>query len=181
MQLAGRCLDHTNVVLFPYLAERSARLFAKVQLNLDSKLRRRTIDSSQNAVTRLHPVMSYWPYNRLKFQARQLSIALLSAIPKALRLGLKHIEVQLSMIAHEAKDEFALELEGPPALWANDATQAWRRREALLRIHGKTIIHSVAVVAIDTTSKIGMRLNKAIIRMGEGAGKDQGIEFIVDD
>jgi hypothetical protein len=50
-----------------------------------------------------------------------------------------------------------------------------------LRIHGKTIIHSVAVVAIDTTSKIGMRLNKAIIRMGEGAGKDQGIEFIVDD
>ncbi len=71
-------------------------------------------------------------------------------LSKALLLGLHTTDVHWAMIALKAKDEFALELEGPPVLWADDVTQAWRRREASLRNHARAIIRSVAVVIEDT-------------------------------
>jgi hypothetical protein len=78
--------------------------------------------------------------------AKQLSITLLSTLSNALRVGLKSIEVHWTMIAIEAKEEFALEIEGGPrSVWADDVTQAWRRREASLINHGRTIIHSVVM------------------------------------
>ena len=76
-------------------------------------------------------------------------------LSKALCLSLHNIGVHWTTIAHKAKDELALELEGPPALWADDVTQAWRRQEASLRNHGRAIIHSVADVIEDT--KVRMR------------------------
>lgn len=98
-------------------------------------------------------------------------MAFLSALSKALKLGLANIELHLSTIVHEAKEEFALEFEGPPALWAEDAAQAWKRREASLRNHAKAIFHSVSVAIEDTKSGLmkQVQLSSGINRKG-GAG-----------
>jgi hypothetical protein len=81
-------------------------------------------------------------------------------LSKALHLSLHNIDVHWAMIAHKVKEEFTLELEGPPALWADDVTQAWRRQEASLRNHGRAIMHSVAVVIEDTKMRIRFQMQR---------------------
>jgi hypothetical protein len=181
MKLVGRCLDHTKNVnvlrprRLPNIAKSSAQLVANVHHTLDKQLRHMFKDSAHNAVTavlRIQSDSSSSPQQRRNTRlflarhvpqfppAKQLSITLLSTLSKALRLGLKNIEVHWTMIAIEAKEEFALEIEGGPrSLWADDVTQAWRRREASLINHGRTIIHSV-VNAIEET-KTGTRRIKS--------------------
>ena len=180
MKLAGRCLDHTknlNVLRprrLPNIAKSSAQLVANVHHTLDKQLRHMFKDSAHNAINVLRiqsdsSSSSQQRRNTRLFLARhvpqfppakQLSITLLSSLSKALRLGLKSIEAHWTMIAIEAKEEFALEIEGGPrSLWADDVTQAWRRREASLINHGRTIIHSV-VNAIEET-KTGTRRIKS--------------------
>ena len=147
------------IVTIALLAKRSAQIFGTIHLTLEKLWRRRVIDSPhRDTVLRLvQPDFSSWPHNRLfvRHQLLQMRVALSAMLSQALRVSLHNIDVHWAMLAHEAKDEFALELEGSPALWADDVTQAWRRREASLRNHGKAIIHSVAGV-IDNT-KIRMR------------------------
>ena len=181
MKLVGRCLDHTKNVnvlrprRLPNIAKSSAQLVANVHHTLGVQLRHMFKDSAHNAVTavlRIQSDSSSSPQQRRNTRlflarhvpqfppAKQLSITLLSTLSKALRLGLKNIEVHWTMIAIEAKEEFALEIEGGPrSLWADDVTQAWRRREASLINHGRTIIYSV-VNAIEET-KTGTRRIKS--------------------
>jgi hypothetical protein len=181
MKFAGRCLDHTknlNVLprLVPNIAKNSVQLVGNVHHTLDKQLRRMFKDSAHNAVTvrRIQSDSSSSSQQRRTtrlFLARhapqfppasQVSINLLSSLSKALRLGLKNIEVHWNMIAIEAKEEFALEIEGGPrSLWADDVTQAWRRREASLIHHGRTIAHSVVNAIEETKIGLGTRRPKS--------------------
>lgn len=163
-QFAGRYLDHAknlNGILFDNLAKSSSQLSAKVKLKVDKYLRHVINSSHYNSmtITRLQQDLLSWRHSSLfsrydHFPMRQMSLALLSALSKALKLGLANIELHWSTIVHEAKEEFALEFEGPPALWAEDAAQAWRRREASLRNHARAIFRSVSVATEDTKSGI---------------------------
>ncbi len=148
LQLTARSFDQ-DALLPILIAKSSAQLFATVHLNLD-KLRRHIIDILHGTV-RLQSDLSSWQYNALlgetnyQFRMKQPRIAVLSALSNAFRSGLQLIELSWTLIAHEAKDEFVMELEGPPALWADDARQAWKKREASLKNHGRAILRSVAV------------------------------------
>lgn len=177
-------MDHTknlNVLrprLLPNIAKSSAQLVANIHHTLDKQLRHMFKDSAHNAINvlRIQSDSSSPSQQRLNTRlflarnvpqfppAKQLSITLLSTLSNALQLGLKSIEVHWAMIAIEAKEEFALEIEGGPrSVWADDVTQAWRRREASLINHGRTIIQSV-INAIEET-KTGTRRIKSSSRV----------------
>ena len=151
--------------LLPIVMKRSAHIFETICLNLETPLRR--IINSPHRKTALRIVKSNFSslsHNRLfvrhQLWAQQLRITLSTILSKALCLSLHNIDVHWAMIAHEIKEEFTLELEGPPALWADDVMQAWSRREASLRNHGRAIMHSVASLIEDAKISVHFQIQR---------------------
>ena len=144
---------------------RSAHIFGTIRLSLETLLHRVINSPHCKTALRLEQSdFSSWPCNRLfvghQLWAKQLRITLSTILSKVLRVSVHNIDVHWAMIAHEVKEEFTLELEGPPALWADDVTQASRRQEASLRNHGRAIIHSVAVVIENTKMRIRFQMQR---------------------
>ena len=77
----------------------------------------------------------------------------------ALHIGWHQIRAGWTKIAPIVRKELALELDGNPSEWAEDAVKTWKRQEVHLRNHGK-FIHSVVSDVRKRAAKEVRRLKK---------------------